>query len=62
MISTVLRNAKLTAHGKAFELFNLADRKEGLSWSNFLVHSARLPVMKLPRSRGQSNAYSIPPY
>jgi hypothetical protein len=29
-------NAKLTAHGKAFELFNLADRKEDLSWSDFL--------------------------
>ena len=29
-------NAKLTAHGKAFELFNLAERKEGLCWRDFL--------------------------
>jgi hypothetical protein len=29
-------NAKLTAHGKAFELFNLAERKEGVSWRDFL--------------------------
>jgi TIR domain len=29
-------NAKLTAHGKAFELFNLAEPKGGLCWRDFL--------------------------